>query len=300
MSKGVFLLFHNELDKNISFDRSVLYTILPFKKYEIRFKVKKLILIFLLLPVLLFAQTKDISFNTVRGDLYHFVNVGYNIALSPLHYNKANWGEAAVYSLATIGLFAVDKNVKKFSLDHHNKTGNKIFDIDKIYGNKYTLYFSAGIYGYGFFAKNTDVRLLGLHTVEAFFYAGSITAILKDLISRKRPYTTDNNFIFKPIKLFDDSYHSLPSGHATISFAVSTVLAKYYDNILWKIFWYGSATVVTTARIYHNRHWISDVFLGAVIGYKTGDYIVNFDKRKDLYSAKIYISNNSFGIMYFF
>ena len=108
---------------------------------------------------------------------------------------------------------------------------------------------------------------MGLRATEAFVYSGIITAGLKVLIGRWRPYAGKDHLFFKPFQFNNDDYVSLPSGHTTVSFAVSTVLAKSMDNPYWKIFWYGSAGLVGVSRIYHNKHWLSDVFLGSVIGH---------------------------------
>jgi membrane-associated phospholipid phosphatase len=82
-------------------------------------------------------------------------------------------------------------------------------------------------------------------------------------------------------------------------FAVSTVMANYLDNTLWKVFWYGSAGLVGAARIYNNKHWVSDVFLGAAIGYFVGRFTVNFDKKDSKYfgmNVTPYFTFNEIGI----
>ena len=81
-------------------------------------------------------------------------------------------------------------------------------------------------------------------------------------------------------------------------------MAGYSDNLLWKSFWYGSAGLVALSRIYHNQHWVSDVFLGGVIGYFVGDYISGYGKEesKILGNLKIYpevsITQTGLGILY--
>jgi len=72
---------------------------------------------------------------------------------------------------------------------------------------------------------------------------------------------------------FNTDLTSFPSGHATLAFAVSSAMANYLNNIYWKIGWYSIATLVGTARIYHDKHWLSDVVIGSAIGYFIGDYV---------------------------
>ena len=38
--------------------------------------------------------------------------------------------------------------------------------------------------------------------------------------------------------------------------------------------------MVAASRVYHNKHWMSDVFLGAVIGYGVGGYVVGFENKE--------------------
>jgi PAP2 superfamily len=50
-------------------------------------------------------------------------------------------------------------------------------------------------------------------------------------------------------------------------------MANYLDNVYWKVGWYAIASLVGTARIYHDKHWLSDVVMGSAIGYFVGDYV---------------------------
>ena len=61
---------------------------------------------------------------------------------------------------------------------------------------------------------------------------------------------------------------SFPSGHTAQAFAAATFMAKEYGN---KSIWYsiGAFTVATgvgAMRVMNNRHWVSDVLVGAGIG----------------------------------
>ncbi len=61
---------------------------------------------------------------------------------------------------------------------------------------------------------------------------------------------------------------SFPSGHTAQAFAAATFMAKEYGH---KSIWYGIgaytvATGVGAMRVMNNRHWISDVMVGAGIG----------------------------------
>jgi membrane-associated phospholipid phosphatase len=65
------------------------------------------------------------------------------------------------------------------------------------------------------------------------------------------------------------SYNSFPSGHTTQAFAAATFLnEEYKDRYPWMP--YASYTVASSVgllRVANNRHYISDVLVGAGLGY---------------------------------
>ena len=62
--------------------------------------------------------------------------------------------------------------------------------------------------------------------------------------------------------------HSFPSGHTAQAFAAATFLSmEYKDNYPWiPVVSYGIASSVGLLRMANNKHYISDVLLGAGIG----------------------------------
>ncbi len=240
-----------------------------------------------------FAQDKKDDKNigqTFLSDVNHFFYTGGEIATQPLQYSSSDWLTFGAVVGGTALLFTVDQNVREFAQENQNSTKDKIFGIDKYYGSGYTALFTAGLYGVGLFTGESGIRKLGLHASEALIYAGIITTVLKVIIGRRRPYAGDDHLVFKPFQFTNNDYQSLPSGHTTVVFAVSTVMADYIDNIFWKIFWYGSAGLVGAARIYHDKHWVSDVFLGGAIGYFVGRFVVNLNNGEDSKLSSLNIS----------
>lgn len=65
------------------------------------------------------------------------------------------------------------------------------------------------------------------------------------------------------------SYNSFPSGHTTQAFAAATFLnEEYKDRYPWLPYAsYTAASSVGLLRVANNRHYISDVLVGAGIGY---------------------------------
>ncbi|HET9135911.1 MAG TPA: phosphatase PAP2 family protein, partial [Candidatus Kapabacteria bacterium] len=90
---------------------------------------------------------------------------------------------------------------------------------------------------------------------------------------------------FHPFTTNDDR-NSLPSGHTTVAFAISSVLAARIDHPLASILLYGAATCTAFSRMYHDRHWFSDTFLGAAIATSTGLWVVKRDEDRSAGSAQ--------------
>jgi len=84
--------------------------------------------------------------------------------------------------------------------------------------------------------------------------AGGIVRGTKNVIGRERPDKSNNL--------------SFPSGHTETAFVAAEFLfQEYKDKSIWiGIGGYSVATFVGVARVYNNKHWVSDVVAGAGVG----------------------------------
>ena len=68
--------------------------------------------------------------------------------------------------------------------------------------------------------------------------------------------------------------NAVPSGHTATAFTAATIMHKEYGltrSPWWSIFGYGCATTTGIMRTLNNRHWISDVLVGAGLGIISTD-----------------------------
>ena len=103
---------------------------------------------------------------------------------------------------------------------------------------------------------NESHRETGKLLSSAYIGAGILTYGMKKLVGRKRPL---DETLGNP---------AMPSGHASITFSVATVLGYRYPK--WRIPLYIGAGLVSFSRVYLGRHYTSDVLVGAAIGTATG------------------------------
>lgn len=109
--------------------------------------------------------------------------------------------------------------------------------------------------------------------LTTLFLAGGLSWIiaerlLKYLIARPRPSLDIGAIIVAP-NLSANSY-SLPSGHATISWAMAVILARQEPKA--KIWFYLLALLISSSRIYLGRHYPLDVVAGTILGWAIGKF----------------------------
>src|SRR5690606_35656897 len=227
--------------------------------------------------ILLFVITPLINAQT---DVVNFFKIGGDIFTAPFHFEKDDWTYLSVTALSTRAAFLLDKPVKSLFLRNKNSAADFIFEIDKYY---YIEGAAAGItatYLYGAIGKDEQIKNLGLQLAEASFYASVITLLTKALLGRKRPDTNCGCISYNPFTI-DIINSALPSAHSTLAFAFSTVMANYKNDMPLRITWYTLASLVGMARIYHNKHWFSDVVLGAAVGYFIGSFVTNHKTNRN-------------------
>ena len=103
-------------------------------------------------------------------------------------------------------------------------------------------------------------RHLGMDMIQATLLSEVITESIKVSVRRKRPLHDDGT---------RNSGYAFPSGHSTMTFAVATVLQQHLG---WKaaVPTYAVAAYVATSRLHDNRHYASDVVMGAANGIIIG------------------------------
>ncbi len=212
--------------------------------------------------------------NKIGNDFNDFLKVGGDYFTAPLNFESSDWKNLGITTAMVAGGFFLDNTARSYSQRDHASFKNDLFDIDQYYTTKYVVVATAGIYGFGLLANNDKIRNIGVQLGESVIYAGAVTITLKSLIGRSRPYNNRGHASFKPFNLNNDNF-SFPSGHATLAFAFSTVMAHQIDNIFWKTGWFTAAGLVCYARLYHDQHWASDVLMGGAIGYFTGRFVIN-------------------------
>ena len=173
---------------------------------------------------------------------------------------------------ASLGvLLATDQQTYVAIQQRRSPTTDDISDVTTPFGQEYAWAVSGAMLAGGLITKNPELRDTGRDAIEAALFAGLITEVAKPLFGRERPYQSDGRTVFHG---FTTKYESFPSGHATVAWAVASVVAMRTDGWVVPTIAYTLATLVAFDRVNDQKHFIADVFTGAVIGVSVGRFVV--------------------------
>ena len=147
-------------------------------------------------------------------------------------------------------LHAVKWDVRKVNNDINKGFHNKADD----YVQFAPLLLTWGLKATGYEGRSKWGRLMVSNTFSAAIMAGLVNGI-KYTASEQRPDGSSSN--------------SFPSGHTATAFMAATILHKEYGltrSLWYSIGGYTVATGIGAFRVMNNRHWVSDVMMGAGIG----------------------------------
>ena len=245
--------------------------------------MKKLTLLLFLTQFLLYAQTSKFEyyFDTVLEDTEIFIEDGLSFYTYPIRMDEYEWLGTAGISVATYLAIQYDDNLRiKFGTEV-GKYNSKFWKATEAYGVvQYAEALGAGIYLFGLFGEDDEVRKLGRMVVQSLTYSGLTAMFLRMIAGRKRPPFTDdpNNFIGFTT---NNSYQSFPSGHTTVAFALSTIMAEHFDSPWSRLGFYGLASLSAVERLINSQHWFTDVALGAALGILSGFHVLNEDAKRE-------------------
>ena len=247
------------------------------------------------LLILLFLQVNTNLTAQNKYDVDQFFTEGREFLTQPAEWNGRDFLRLSIILGGTYGLMHVDEDVRTFSQDLTAFRNSAPVLFGRFYGEPLTPVILGSFFIiHGNSTGNPANKKLGFEIVQSFFYALGLTKTLKYVFGRERPFTAKTAFEFYPLSLRSNDYLALPSGHTTIAFALSTVISENSKSDFWKTAVYVPAVITALSRVYENRHWASDVFLGAAIGYFSAKFFTQRHSAKELEHAPL--SDNIFSV----
>jgi len=122
----------------------------------------------------------------------------------------------------------------------------------------------AGLFLLGHLSNNDQQRETGILSGEAAVGAFLDTEVFKYAAGRERPFVGTS-----PGRFFVGG-DSFPSVHASVSWAIASVIAHEYPGALTQLLAYGVAGGVSAARWAGQKHFASEVLIGSALGWYMG------------------------------
>jgi membrane-associated phospholipid phosphatase len=191
------------------------------------------------------------------------------------------------FGVGTIAMFPLDENLAGRLQTNQERQGflqNASKGVEVI-ASPGAYFIGGGLYAFGRAFKYDRVADLGWHGTEAVLLAEAMTYTIKGLAGRARPFVSrgrDPDALYFGKGFRDGDYSSFPSGHSTTAFAAAAAVTnestRWWPKSTWVVgpIMYAGAAAVGVSRMYHNRHWASDVVMGAAIGTFTGRKVVQY------------------------
>lgn len=163
---------------------------------------------------------------------------------------------AAPVVLISAGLLTIDEDhaLSRFSIREERNEAMPYFHTHLDNYLQYTPFVAVyALNGLGIKGKNDLINASAL-LIKSELLMTAIVYPLKQMTHQLRPDSSN--------------YHSFPSGHTAQAFAAATFLQKEYGSksIWYSIGGYTVATGIGVCRVLNNKHWLSDVLVGAGIG----------------------------------
>jgi undecaprenyl-diphosphatase len=180
----------------------------------------------------------------------------------------------AIFVLGIIAIF-FDEQISLFLYSLRNNF------LDSIFGATGIIQFSGIVFGILilifaviFFLKKEKMKWI-LRIVSSFVFTNLLVFLIKGITARPRPYLAFD-LENPPFSALGDSF---PSAHAATVFAMLPFFEKEYPKL--KYVWIAFAVIVCFIRIYFPVHYLSDILIGAFIGYAIGFLLSNYKFKKN-------------------
>jgi len=211
-----------------------------------------------------------------------FIHESGKFIVQPVKWRAGDWLKIGVIGGITYLLMQQDESIRTSALDNPQYSKSVPMEIGKQWGGFVLVPVTVvALLTHGSLAHNNTTKKLGFEIAEAALYSEAISFVSKGCIGRARPFTNKGADNYRSFTFFDSPQNSFPAGHVDAAFALSTVLSRNVESGFLKVIAYIPAGLTAASRIYQDEHWTSDVFVGGVIGYFVGNWVVNLHQKKE-------------------
>jgi PAP2 superfamily protein len=183
---------------------------------------------------------------------------------------SVRWWHGAVVLGGLSALMLLDQPTQEYFQRHRSTRSDHVADALRHFGQPEVFgTLTLGLLGAGLISGNDEVTRVGGRLAATLALAGATSTGLKLAVGRPRPNESSDVDGFDPFSGQD----AMPSGHTTVAFALATALADDIHRTWASVGLYTLATGVAWSRMNDNKHWLSDVAAGAVVGLSSAKLV---------------------------
>jgi membrane-associated phospholipid phosphatase len=202
----------------------------------------------------------------------HLAEDQKNIWTSPFHLQSGDFKWLVPAAGITTGLMVTDPD-SSFAMSLGDLSAwKKASDV----GVASAMGMTGAAYVWGRIAHDERMRETGVLATEAMINALGVDYAMKYTFGRLRPYQSNYQ------NVFFQGGTSFPASHAAVTWAFASIVASEYPNPFAVFGAYGLAVGTSIARAASEQHFLSDVFVGSVLGYQIGRQIYKQRHNKNL------------------
>ena len=247
-----------------------------------------------LIPLLLLAHHVAIrgqalgperqDINDLRGDIW-------SVWTSPAHFDRGDIlpVAGAVASAATLSVLA-DSAIYAWMQNHPKAPVMRLLTptrenwklpLYEFGSGQVLLPVSGALYVAGRLSHSVGLRDAGLGCAAGHLSSAGLREIMYLLVGRERPRVTPDpdEFSFPGGLTWDDQ--SFLSGHVANSMACASFLSHRFKLGLGGPAMYTFVTAIGFGRAADGRHWPSDLFSGAILGYTIGKALSDRQRARE-------------------
>jgi hypothetical protein len=198
----------------------------------------------------------------IDSDLKHIIS-------SPVRLTPKGTALTGLTLLTTLFLLDRDEDYLSEMAAGDDENSDRFYERMNVIGG-HIPEMTAGFYLLGYFLDDAALKSRSLAGVESIAISALISAGSGYLLGHKSPEDTTSSGKFEPLS----QYHSMPDMTSAMIFSVAgafTYDQPWYQSILI----YGIAAGTSLSRLYYEKAWPSDVFLGSVLGLTVGRTIAS-------------------------
>ena len=233
----------------------------------------------------------QVTLKTVVTDLGRGAGDIWHVWTAPFHASARDWRDAGLVAGTTLALAPADRAVDRWVAEHpaalpvaavrpfREGRGDRLRAADFGTG-RILLPLSAALYTSGFATRTRALRDAGVGLAASQQANSVIRHLTYEVVSRERPLTAEGRAYDIRFPGGEWRYHSFFGGHVANAFATAGYVGERFELGLVEPVLYAGATGIGLARMADRRHWISDTFLGAAVGYSIGRSVAIRQKNR--------------------